>query len=93
MEENLSPLAPLESATASELVAWCAELLVHKARLHLGFSPEEGPPDPDQARLAMDAATALVELLQGKLPGEALGELLMHIADLRLRYLRLQQPR
>ncbi|MCS7173590.1 MAG: hypothetical protein N0A24_09480 [Armatimonadetes bacterium] len=93
MEEDLSPLAPLEFAAASEVVAWCAELLVHKARLHLGLYPDKGPTDPDQARLAMDAASALVELLQGKLPGETLGELLMHIADLRLRYLQLQQPR
>ncbi len=91
MKEDLSPLEPLESATASEVVAWCAELLVHKARLHLGLSPESGVKDLEQAQLAIDAASALVELLQGKLPGQTLGELLMHIADLRLRYLQIQQ--
>ncbi len=89
--ETQDPLEAFETATVHDVLVWCVGLLVHQARLHLGLVPEKGPKDLDQARLAIDAAGALVELLQGKVPAETFGELLMHIADLRLYYVRLQE--
>ncbi len=89
--EPRDSLEAFETASVHDFLVWCVGLLVHQARLHLGLVHEKGPKDLDQARLAIDAAGALVELLQGKVPADTFGELLMHIADLRLRYVRLQE--
>ncbi len=84
--EDSSPISALEASTATEIVVWCVMFLAHQARLHLGVIPGKGQKDLEQARLAIDAAGALVELLQPHVHGDQLSELLMHVADLRLRY-------
>lgn len=84
--EEFNPVAALESAPASEVLTWCVMLLVHQARVYLGLIPGKGSSDLGQAQLAIDAAGALVDLLQKHLQGDRLTELLMHVADLRLAY-------
>ncbi len=85
--EEFSPVGALESASAADVVSWCVMLLAHQARVYLGQIPGKGPVDLEQARLAIDAAGALTDLLQNHLHGDRLSELLMHVADLRLNYL------
>ncbi len=85
-EEEFSPVAALEASPATEVVIWCVMLLAHHARLHLGLIPGKSQKDLEQARFAIDAAGALVDLLQHRIHGDRLSELLMHVADLRLRY-------
>jgi uncharacterized protein YjaG (DUF416 family) len=62
-------------------------LLLHQARVYLGLIPGKTQVDLQQARLAIDAAGALADLLQNHLQGDRLTELLMHVADVRLNYL------
>jgi hypothetical protein len=87
MDETVTPVEMFESTSAAEVVVWCVGLLTHKARLHLGLIPGRQAKDLDQARLSIDAAAQLAEVLEGKVHGDVLTELLMHIADLRLNYL------
>ncbi|MER3456416.1 MAG: hypothetical protein C4303_02560 [candidate division GAL15 bacterium] len=85
--ERLNPVSALESAPAADVLSWCAALLVHQARVYLGMIPGTGQVNLEHARLAIDAAGALVDLLQNHLQGDRLTELLMHVADLRLAYM------
>jgi hypothetical protein len=85
--QEFSPVDALESASAADVVTWCVVLLAHHARVYMGLIPGKGRVDLDQARLAIDAAGALTDLLQNHLPGDRLSELLMHVADVRLNYL------
>lgn len=85
--EGFSPVAALETASAAEVVTWCVMLLAHQARVYMGLLPGKGPVDLAQARLVIDAAGALTDLLQNHLHGDRLTELLMHVADVRLNYL------
>lgn len=80
-------MAALESASAVDVLTWCVMLLAHQARVYLGLIPGKGQVDLEQARLAIDAAGALTDLLQNHLHGDRLSELLMHVADVRLNYL------
>lgn len=80
-------MAALESASAVDILGWCVMLLAHQARVYLGLIPGKGQVDLEQARLAIDAAGALTDLLQNHLQGDRLSELLMHVADVRLTYL------
>lgn len=84
--EEFNPVAALESSPAVDVLTWCVMLLAHQARVYLGLIPGKGPTDLEQAQLAIDAAGALVDLLQKHLQGDRLTELLMHVADLRLAY-------
>jgi hypothetical protein len=86
-DEIANPVEMFETTPAADVVVWCVGLLTHMARLHLGLITARGQRDLDQARLAIDAAGRLTELLEGKVHGDVLSELLMHIADLRLNYL------
>jgi hypothetical protein len=88
MQDLPSPLELLETTQTPDVLVWCIELLTHKARVHLGLVPGKETQDLDQAQLAIDAAAALADLLTGKVGSDVLGELLMHIADLRLSYLQ-----
>lgn len=80
-------MAALESASAVDVLTWCVMLLAHQARVYLGLIPGKGQVDLEQARLAIDAAGVLTDLLQNHLHGDRLSELLMHVADVRLNYL------
>jgi hypothetical protein len=91
MDETVNPVEMFETTPTADVVVWCAGLLTHKARLHLGLMPGREQRDLDQARLAIDAAAKLAELLEGKVHGDVLSELLMHIADLRLNYLEVSR--
>lgn len=88
MQDLPNPLDLLEMTETPDVLVWCVGLLTHKARVHLGLVPGKERQDLEQARLAIDAAAALADLLADKVHADVLGELLMHIADLRLSYLR-----
>ncbi|MDR7395033.1 MAG: hypothetical protein QN196_10860 [Armatimonadota bacterium] len=85
--DESNPVAALESASAADVLSWCVMLLAHQARVYLGLIPGKTQGDLEQARLVIDAAGALTDLLQNHLQGDRLTELLMHVADLRLNYL------
>jgi len=85
--DESNPVAALESASAADVLSWCVMLLAHQARVYLGLIPGKTQVDLEQARLVIDAAGALTDLLQNHLQGDRLTELLMHVADLRLNYL------
>ncbi|MDR5682584.1 MAG: hypothetical protein QN163_00960 [Armatimonadota bacterium] len=86
-EETVNPVEMFETTSTADVIVWCVGLLTHKARLHLGLIPGREQKDLEQARLAIDGAARLAELLEGKVHGDVLSELLMHIADLRFNYL------
>lgn len=90
-DETANPVEMFEMTPTPDLLVWCVGLLTHKARLHLGLIAPREQKDLDQARLAIDAAARLTELLEGKVHGDVLSQLLMHVADLRLNYLDASQ--
>ncbi|MBM3450904.1 MAG: hypothetical protein FJX78_08010 [Armatimonadetes bacterium] len=86
METPVSPLDLILERPTAEVLDWCVAMLVRKARMNLGLDDGGSVRSLAEARLAINAASALCDQLEGSIHADRLGEMLMHLADLRINF-------
>jgi hypothetical protein len=86
MDTPISPLDMILERPTVDVLDWCVAMLVRKARMNLGLDEGTGVRSLAEARLAINAASALCDQLEGAIHADRLGEMLMHLADLRINF-------